>query len=210
MQRIILLIIVMLYTLGSCWAQSIKQQEAIADDFIPLFKDLGYEVYSFDISEFGKDSATYHIQPIVRHYVGGKEEEYTNYGITFPNRDDDAVYNKITVNLSPDTKGLSDKPNVEVKIMSFNLSGYKIGLPLYFEKQASADGEENTLYESRPFKLDDMKIGEFTPLVLYGSAWYDSDSGIFRFCGENKISPDMHEDILKDIPEFYVIGVIIK
>ena len=55
-----------------------------------------------------------------------------------------------------------------------------------------------------------MKIGEFTPLVLYGSAWFDSEAGIFRFCGENEISPDMHEDIVKDIPEFYVIGVIIK
>ena len=33
------------------WAQSIKQQAAIAEDYIPLFKDMGYEVYSFDISE---------------------------------------------------------------------------------------------------------------------------------------------------------------
>ena len=51
---------------------------------------------------------------------------------------------------------------------------------------------------------------KFTPLILYGSAWFDSDTGVFRFCGDVEISPDMHEDIIKNIPEFYVIGVIIK
>lgn len=39
---------------------------------------MGYEVYSFDISELGKDSVTYGIQPIVKHYVSGKEEEFHN------------------------------------------------------------------------------------------------------------------------------------
>ncbi|MCF0192375.1 MAG: DUF5041 domain-containing protein, partial [Prevotella sp.] len=72
------------------------------------------------------------------------------------------------------------------------------------------DGKENTLYESRPFKLNDIKIGEFTPLVLYGSAWYDKESGCFRFCGDKEISPDMHEDLVKYIPEYYVIGVILR
>lgn len=60
------------------WAQSIKQQAATAEDYIPLFIDMGYEVYSFDISELGKDSVTYGIQPIVKHYVSGKEEEFHN------------------------------------------------------------------------------------------------------------------------------------
>lgn len=51
------------------WAQSIKQQAATAEDYIPLFIDMGYEVYSFDIYELWKDSVTYGIQPIVKHYV---------------------------------------------------------------------------------------------------------------------------------------------
>ena len=192
------------------WAQSIKQQAATAEDYITLFKDMGYEVYSFDISELGKDSVTYGIQPIVKHYVCGKEEEFHNYGVVFTNKSKKEVYNKITVSFYPDTEGLPNKPNIEVKRMNFNLEGNSIGFPLIFEKQVDSDGKQNTLYQSRPFKLDNMKIGEFTPLVLYGSAWFDSEAGIFRFCGENEISPDMHEDIVKDIPEFYVIGVIIK
>jgi len=45
----------------------------------------------------------------------------------------------------------------------------------------------------------------------------ESTLGIFKskktpnkLCGDNGISFDMHEDIVKDISEFYIIGVIIK
>ena len=70
--------IILAFGVTWAWAQSIKQQAATAEDYIPLFKDMEYEVYSFDISELGKDSVTYGIQPIVKHYVSGKEEEFHN------------------------------------------------------------------------------------------------------------------------------------
>ena len=70
--------IILAFGVTWAWAQSIKQQAAIAEDYIPLFIDMGYEVYSFDISELGKDSVTYGIQPIVKHYVSGKEEKFHN------------------------------------------------------------------------------------------------------------------------------------
>lgn len=190
------------------WAHLIKPQKATADDYIPLLKEMGYEVYSFDLSELGKDSATYQIQPVVKRYAEGGEEAYMDLGLSFTNRNGDVVYNKATVSLSPCQT--SPSPEIVAKQMTFNLDFYKLGYPLYFIKAVSPDGKENTLYESRPFKLEEIKIGEFIPLVLYGSAWYDEECNCYRFCGDNEISPDMHEDIVKYIPEFYVIGVIIR
>ena len=67
------------------------------------------------------------------------------------------------------------------------------------------------MYESRPFELPlNVETGQFIPLVLYGSYWYDADSEVDRFCGENFISPDLSSDIIKFIPHFYVIGIKIK
>ena len=190
------------------WAQVIKAQKATAEDYIPLLKEMGYEVYSFDLSELGKDSTTYKIQPVVKHYVNGEEDVCMDFGISFTNRDGDVVYNKAVVSLSPCQMSLS--PDMVAKQMTFNLDFYQIGYPLLFKKTVSPEGKENTMCGSRPFKLNEIRIGEFTPLVLYGSAWYDKESNCFRFCGDNDISLDMHEDFVKYIPEFYFIGVIIR
>jgi hypothetical protein len=48
------------------------------------------------------------------------------------------------------------------------------------------------------------------PLVLLGSAWWDTKFKVFRFCGENEINPDMSEKFISEIPHFYVIGVEVQ
>ena len=57
-------------TLGviSAWGQEIKTQQVVADDYFRLFEEMGYKVYSFDISEF-EDVRSY--QPIIKHYKRG-------------------------------------------------------------------------------------------------------------------------------------------
>ena len=53
------------------WGQEIKTQQVVADDYIRLFEEMGYKVYSFDISEF-EDVRSY--QPIIKHYKQGDKE----------------------------------------------------------------------------------------------------------------------------------------
>ena len=53
MQKLIyVLSLLSLWMVTSVSAQSIKKQEATMEDYIPLLQASGYDVYSFDISEF--------------------------------------------------------------------------------------------------------------------------------------------------------------
>ena len=53
-------------------------------------------------------------------------------------------------------------------------------------------------------------IDGFYPLVLLGSYWYDTSSKVFRFCGSTEMTSELKEDIMKRIPEYYIIGVKIE
>lgn len=39
--------------------------------------------------------------------------------------------------------------------------------------------------------------------------WYDPDFNVFRFCGDYELSPDMSNQLFKDVPHSYVIGLTI-
>ncbi|MCF0180465.1 MAG: DUF5041 domain-containing protein [Bacteroidales bacterium] len=211
-----------------CLAQIIKPQPATVEDYIPLLEEKGYKVYSFDISPLAKEDVTYTLEPTIKHFVGGKEQdsEIYNFGIGFTNRDMLSQYSaesqariiaenkmfdaergivklqsKLTVSFSPIEDG---------RTMSFKVGGLGISLSLTFQKVTSPNGLINTSYGDRPFKIEEIKINEFYPLVLLGTFWYDKDSDVFRFCGEDSLSADMSEDFIKDIPEYYVIGVIVR
>lgn len=81
--------------------------------------------------------------------------------------------------------------------------------PLYTDND-SVNGRRFYNYQSRPFKIEGLKMNTFIPLLLLGSMWYDEHFNIHRFCGEDVISPDMSDEILKYIPHYYIIGVKIN
>ena len=63
-------------------------------------------------------------------------------------------------------------------------------------------------YESRPFELiAPVETGKLIPLVLFGSYWYEEETGVSRFCGDKQIKPDLSSDLIKSIPHFYVLGI---
>lgn len=70
-----------------------------------------------------------------------------------------------------------------------------------------ATGQIQHNYRDRPFKVQEFQSDTFIPLLFVGSAWYDPEIGVFRFCGENEISPDLSEEIVSHIPHFYVVGI---
>ena len=177
-----------------CQAQEIKSQQVSADDYIRIFEDMGYKVFSFDISEFEGISS---YQPVIMHYTQGdrKGEDALPFGWEVNNEH----IRNVKVNISPAEKGKT------VGIYFNEANG--ITWPMTFQEHTSPSGEINDNYGYRRFKLDGSKIDDFYPLVLLGSYWYDPDADMFRFCGENDLSSDLTEDFIDNIPEYYIIGI---
>ena len=199
MKRLLLSIALTLGIMGA-WGQEIMTQQVVADDYIKLFEEMGYKVYSFDISEF-EDVRSY--QPIIKHYKqGDKEGEYILGGSGFGWAVSGEHKSNVKVTFSPEENGK------KVGVYFDDNSG--LSLPITFEGQTSPDGEVNYSCESRPFKLEGKMIDGFYPLVLLGSYWYDAGSKVFRFCGSTEITSELKEDIMKRIPEYYIIGVKIE
>lgn len=75
--------------------------------------------------------------------------------------------------------------------------------------QTVAPGKEEYMYDYRPFKVGAIQLGEFIPLVLFGSYWYDEEAGFFRFCGEDELEPDLSSKMVASIPHYYVLGICV-
>lgn len=193
MKRIVLLSILIIGTI-TCQAQEIKPQQVTADDYIRLFEEMGYKVFSYDISEF-ENIKSY--QPVIMHYTQG-EKEGENI-LPFDWEVYDEIINNVKVTVSPAEKG--KKAGIY-----FNET-MGISFTLIFQEQISPDGETSNSIGVRSFKLDGSKINDFYPLVLLGSYWYDADAGMFRFCGETELSSDLTEDFIANIPEYYILGI---
>ena len=192
-QTIITIMLALLSMAGQ--AQKLKMTEATFNDYIPLLNAKGYMAYSFDTKEFkGKQ-----LEPVVTEYVDGKEVgSCLDFNVSFP------VGKKLVIGFAP-----SDADSLYVySFLSDKGEGFTGKLML---KPVSVPGEpakQGYLYQSRPIETGyAVDAGKFVPLALFGSYWWDADSGVFRFCGENIIKPDLSSDIIKHIPHFYILGI---
>ena len=210
-------------------AQELKRMEPDWSDYIPLLNVAGYEVFTFDISSL-KD-ATYNIEFIMREYAKGVlvedpstsahprymfknrrmlsdfPEEYMNEIIAEgPIYDLDkgicTLGEKITIGFSPSADSLKT-----VTMTVENIGAVRKLLPL--KPQTVSPGKEEYMYDYFPFNLDNFQLGEFTPLVMFGSYWFDEEAGYFRFCGESELNADLSSKILSLIPHYYVFGIIV-
>ena len=210
-------------------AQELKRTEADWSDYIPLLNAAGYEVFTFDISSL-KDE-TYDIEFIVREYEKGTlvedpsasalprfilksrrmlsdfPEEYWNEIIAEgPIYDLDkgilTLGEKISIGFSPAADSLKT-----MMMTVENIGAVRKPLPL--KSQTVSPGKEEYMYDYFPFNVDNFQLGEFTPLVMLGSYWFDEETGYFRFCGESELNADMSSKILSSIPHYYVIGMIV-
>lgn len=208
-------------------AQELKKATADFSDYISLLKKSGYEIYSFDISSL-KDE-TYLISFMVKEYSNGELVKDKNKGGAFliSNRDmiedfpEESQKRILSEGTAYDTEkgiySLSEKLTIgfcpaidslrKVNMSVVNMGEMARNLAM---KPLSAPGYEGRyMYDIRPFQLGNIQIGEFTPLLLFGSYWYDEQKQVVRFCGENAFSPDMASPTLKLIPHYYVIGVYV-
>ena len=195
-QTIITILLALVALTG--WGQKLKTIEATFQDYIPLLNAKGYMAYSFDTRDFkGKQ-----LEVAVMEYVDGKEVgNYLDFDVSFP------VEEKLVIGFAP-----SDNDSLYVySFQSDNGEGFTGKLilkPVFVPKEPRI---QRYLYQSRPIELvSTVDTGEFIPMVLFGSYWYDADSGFFRFCGDNLIKPDFSSDIIKYTPHFYILGIKIK
>ena len=209
-------------------AQSVKPQEATMNDYLPLLQASGYQVYSFDISEFLDD--TYHFTFKIKEYVNREEVNSDQRNSVFPNRrmvaefpedsqkrilekgmaDDSekGVYKlakKLTIGFMPSKVDSTQSLRINMENMG------ESGRLLKLKPLKSPDSDKLFYhYESRPFTLEKFEEGKFIPLVFFASYWLDEEYGFFRFCGAMEVSPTLESEYVEETPHFYVIGVEIN
>ena len=176
-------------------AQEIKMNEQSISDYLPLLQAKGYKAYSFDTKDFKDVNA----QPVIMEYVQGEEpRELMDFSITM------SFDEKLIIGFVP-----SDNDSTATYAFRFDdVRGFSSRLPLHPVCDPAHPEEKWYMYESRPFELvAPFERGKFIPLVLYGSYWYEPETGACRFCGDSTIKPDLTSDIVKSIPHFYVLGI---
>lgn len=179
-------------------AQELRANEPTLADYLQLLKAQGYIAYSFDMKDF-KDKS---VEPVIMEYVDGKEpKDVLGFSFSIP------IEEKLVIGLSPSS-------NDSTYVYSFQsvggggINGTLKLQPIYAPEMST---EQSYRYESRPFELvSPVEAGKFIPLVLFGSFWYEPETGVSRFCGENLIKPDLTSEIVKSIPHFYVLGIKIR
>lgn len=218
--------VLLLFSLAlTAQGQEIQRVDSDFSDYVPLLKNAGYEVFSYDISSL-KDS-TYGITFIAKEYLNGNLIEGRLSGFTpmFTNRRMLSVYseedqkriikngsaydvekgiyklsNKITFGFYATVDSVK---NVLIDVK--NMGSFVLPLAL---RPMDAPGFEGAYrYDIRPFEMEEIKVGEFIPLLLVGSFWWDERFNIIRFCGEREFSPSMQSETLDRIPHYFVIGI---
>ena len=209
-------------------AQEIKRTEPDLSDYIPLLNAAGYEVFTFDIASL-KDE-TYNIQFTIREYTEGTlvyDSSKSDFVFSITNREmisgfpeesqkkilsEGLAYDlakgiytlgeKISIGFTPSADSLKT-----VTMSIENMGSLKRPLPL--KPLNVSKWKDKFMYGYRPFKVSDIQLGCFTPLLMVGSFWYDNKFDIVRFCGERELSADLSSEMLSMIPHYYVIGIIV-
>lgn len=173
----------------------IKPSQVISDDYIPIFEESGYKILTFDMQSLCSDTFS----------VSVKVNEYKN-GKLINNDSSEEFYCTTPIAEKRLLIGFSPMQTDSIKKMIFRIGNIGYSQPLKQYPISTPYGDEN-VYMARPFTTTDIKEGEFIPLVMYGSYWYDEEQGCVRQCGERELLPDLSSDILSYIPHYYVIGI---
>ena len=219
-------------------AQEVKRTEPDISDYIPLLNAAGYEVFTFDISSLSDETYNIELI-VREYVDGALVEDPAQSDgprficrnrrmlSDFPEEswneiiEQGPVYDlekgiltlskKISVGFSPSADSLK-----MASILVENIGALGKLLPLKAQKVPSGLSAQTAfglgskyMYDYRPFKVGAIQLGEFTPLVLLGSYWYDDEAGFFRFCGEDELEPDLSSKMITSIPHFYVLGIIV-
>lgn len=68
-------------------------------------------------------------------------------------------------------------------------------------------------YMTRPFEVAALKEGEYTPISLYGSFWFDKEiyekhgQIIHRFCGSNEVDVALEDEMFDLSPHYFIVSI---
>ena len=229
MKRVFVIWILLAYVaVGYGQTLGISNVVATAEDYVLLLETKGYRTFAYDVTSL-KDE-TYWIEPVIQHYQNGKlVPNMFDIPVQFSSRDMLASENDEYVERMRKTGQIYDEQNGIlslcekirvgfapsndqcVRIMRFYVTNRgNVTLPLFFDKQIDLKtGMEEEVYSYGfvPFVVDEIVLDKFIPLVMCGAYWYDENSESFRFCGEEVLTEEMTENILKMVKDYYVIGM---
>lgn len=208
---------------GSLSAADIKPQKATFEDFVPLLEMAGYKVYDYSIAELADKK--YQIGVTCREYAGDSlmSENVLTFPFNAPNirmisdfpeefqarikaencYDYDRGIYKCAEKIVIGTYHKNDSTTIMmVNIENMSTASFPLNL-----KPLDDDGKKSYYYNSRPFITGEVVPGQFIPLVFYGSGWIDTRFNVMRFCGANQLTADMSDELVRDVPHSYVVGV---
>ena len=197
MKKVIITTLLALVALAG-QAQEIRANEPTLGDYMQLLKAKGYIAYSFDMKEF-KDRS---VEPVIMEYVKGEEaRDVLGFSFSFP------IGEKLVIGFAPS----SNDSTYVYSYQSDGGGGFNATLKLQPVFAPEMPTKQAYRYESRPFELvSPVETGKLIPLVLFGSYWYEQETGVSRFCGDKQIKPDLSSEIIKSIPHYYVLGIRIR
>ena len=200
------------------------------DDYKSLLQQAGYNMFVYDVSSL-KDKAT-HVEFCVKEYenanlveVGdshsrssvfelirrisefSEDEQKVIMASAIADDEENDIFRfatRLKIGFTPVDMDMGQR--VQFEVAGKELMGGARRLLML--RDCRVDKSHRKLdYIIRPFKVDGFEKGKFVPLVLYAAPWWDENYEIYRFCGENELSPDMTSELLKDSPHYFVIGV---
>lgn len=217
----LLLFAFLLIVVSPTIAQNVKSRRVDTEDVVTLLKEAGYDIYSFDLNDFMKGD--YNVTLYIKEY--SKEAGEIN------SRGFDAGGNKILFSQFTEeekkaakelglTKGMKrgifykiDRinlaliPNKADSLMKLNAEYGNLGAVSQRLKLRPISAENVYKYEIRPFVIDNFESGKFIPLVAILSYWYDEKAKLIRCCGEPMLKSNLSDEILENVPHYYIIGV---
>lgn len=226
----ILSLLVALMSYVSLPAQNVKNGEPSADDVLMLLRAMGYDLYTFDLTDFLKDD--YEVSFSIKEYDkrGEIDPDCNTIWIAGPNKirisqlsaeeRQQAVELGLTKGMKRGVVHKIDKVNIAMlptqqeSAMKINAMFGRVGSyseVLNLRPISKDDGScKQYKYSTRPFLIDSFEDGKFIPLLALLSWWYDDEADAFRQCGASKLKADLSDEILQNVPHYYVIGIILE
>ena len=205
---------------ASVGAQEITPVDTTFDDMRTVLESAGFEAYAFDLKDFLKGDGRYEVTFRVREYAGGSQTDSTDYVLgenkafltDYPEEQrSDIMADEAGVVSRAEKLVVGCYPSKVDSIATWMVELQDVAqmFPRLQLRNIAAEGAPRYHYISRPFEtVEGVMQGEFIPLVFFGSMWYDEKYGVYRFCGEREIAPDLSSEIVGHVPHFYVMGVV--
>lgn len=222
----LLLLIGALFIAASVEAQEITPADVTFDDMRTVLESAGFASYAYDLRSFLQDDGSYEVAIRIKEYDGDRaldNDRVLHLGSTRLLLSDFPEETRAEI---PDSMLLDPERGIIREGGRLVLGRYPTGIDsisrwvfslenggrgsLQFDLKAvhAPDQAPFYSYESRPFVMSGFESGRFIPLLLFGSMWYDAQAGVFRFCGEREIDPDLTKGVIvKQVPHFYILGV---